>query len=247
MADDAERIHDDEIVEANPGAPVILSAPLRLVAIGASGSGKTSALLKDVVLPKLSPFGLVIWCGPAHSLRQPKLQRAKEILDERAAERGLDAGLVFVDCTTGIDSARVDELVDLAFDNDMASLVVFDDLMYQRKNQSFISNLYTNGRHRRASVCELRQRAFSDGREARDNRVNANAFILCTAQADEINMLLRQICDTRAEAARAFGFWQDATENDKHGYLIIDKEAPLKPKTGPSYRYRKSGLTELYV
>lgn len=230
-------LFEGEVAIENPGAPLVLRAPLRICCVGSSGSGKTSALLRCVVLAEPSPFAIVFWCAPAESLRQVKLQNAKAILDQRAEERGLTAGLITLETTDdGIPTEELDRLIDQAFEEGLPSLVVFDDLLYAKKgDQLYIANLYVNGRHRLASVAECRQRIFS-GAAARDTRLQCNAFILADfGQKDEVARLASQICADKKQAAQMVDFYGRATSK-KYGFLLVDLQNP------PPWRFRDSSL-----
>ena len=233
----AASLFEGERAIDNPGAPLLLRAPLRLCAVGASGSGKTTAVLQCVVLPELSPFGIVVWAAPAASLRQVKLANAKALLDERAAARGLAEGLILVPCDDGIDTRRIEDIVDEAFELGLASLIVFDDLLFSKKDDhAYMANLFVNGRHRLVSVCECRQRVFGGSSVARDTRLQCNAFILAKfGQADEVRRLAGQICAGKAEAERMTALWARCVAAP-HGFLLVDLQGD-----GP-FRFRDSGL-----
>lgn len=231
-----------EILPENPGAPRVLSAPLRLVCAAASGEGKTMSLLRDVILQTETPFDYIIWAAPPHSLTQTKLAAAKAHLDEKAQVEGRAEGLTMVSCPGGaIDTARIEMLLDAAVADGLQVLVVCDDLLLAGANSlKWIAGQFTNIRHRgNGSIALLVQRLFDGGDGLRTARLNANAFMLGrTAAEGEVSTLFRQMLK-REESADAMALYEDATR-EKYGYLLIDRQNP-KP-----WRYRKSGLDDLY-
>lgn len=234
----------NEVAIENPGAPYILRAPLRCLVVGGSGSGKTSALLNCVCLPELSPFACVIWCGPTASLNQSKLQYAKEVLDERAAEKwDLEEGLILVPCDDKIDKERVNSIIDHSYSLSLPTLIVFDDLYtLGGTDQKFIAEMFTAGRHRLVSVAELRQRVYGGTAGVRDVRLSCNCFILCDfGEKSEVSRLLKGRGGEEAEFA--LRCYNDALR-DEHGFLLIDDQAR---GTDAKYRYRRCGLGRLFV
>ena len=120
----------DEEKLINPFAPRIIKCPFRALVAGSSGSGKTFNFLENIVLPEESPNKIIIWCSPSASLKQSKLLAAAEILDARGFLEGIEKSFVPIPCDNGdIPSEKIESILDLAFENKIPCLLVFDDLV----------------------------------------------------------------------------------------------------------------------
>ena len=86
------------------------------------------------------------------------------------------------------------------------------------KKSKYMTDLFTSGRHRNASIIELTQRIFTDGR--RTNRVNCDYYIIFNFgdQMEFKNLALQLEPKHFKELVEIYN---DATD-DPHGCLIID-------------------------
>jgi hypothetical protein len=196
-------IFEGEKEYRNPN-PLLWQHPFRAVVSGASGTGKTGWLIKQLIR-KDSPFDRVIWCAPDYSLNQPKLKKLKEILKSK---------LIFID---GLDEERINELVNEGDKKGLQQAVILDDLMYEEND--FTDDLFTSGRHKNISTIELTQRLFT--KKGRTSRLNCNYFVVFPfGDLLEMTMLARQLSPLHFK--KIIEAYKYATEKS-FGCLIIDK------------------------
>jgi hypothetical protein len=226
----------------NSGAPYTLAAPMRMMVAGRSGAGKTTAFIKCVLDDPRCPQRVIIWVSNAWSAQQPSVSEARERFNERAAQAGRDYGWVDIPAEgKDIDVEKITAVIEACFELDLPNLVVFDDLvMASKKTRQFIQELFVNGRHKGASVAELRQQIF--GGEVRMIRLNCTHLLLCDfGQMDEVANLLRQVSSDKEEAQKVLALYRNAIgDHGGHGFLLI-----CRLMSRP-WKYRRSGLGTLY-
>ena len=204
--------------------------PCRAIICGASGSGKTRFILEEVMLDPKSPFDKVIFVAPKFSLEQEKLQKTKDLMGDR---------LILIE---GLDETAIGDELESSFYEGNQTLIVFDDLM--NKKSRYMTDLFTSGRHRNASIMELTQRIFTDGR--RTNRVNCDYYVIFNfGDQMEFKNLALQLEPRHFKELMVI--YEDATE-DPHGCLIIDtKYKCLKDiKDNKKLKYRKNNFETIY-
>ena len=107
-------------------------------------------------------------------------------------------------------------------------ILVFDDLMHQAVNSPILSRLFTQGRHRNASVILLMQNMFPKGKYNTDINRNAQYLVLFRSPSDrkQINTIAERIF-----AENRFKFMQVYTKATSvpYGYVLIDNH----PRTAP--------------
>ena len=180
--------------------------PYRMTVSGCSGTGKTYWLIKNLCQHKDSSFDRIIWCAPEYSLQQQKLKNF---------QKNMNNSVMFID---GLDTDKIDELLNNYCSKGCQTCLVLDDLMYEQN--SYINNLFTSGRHKNCSIIELTQRLFNSSK-SRTNRLNTNYFVLFSfGDLLECSQLFRQINPLKyKEIIRAY---QKITDK-KHHCMIIDK------------------------
>lgn len=106
------------------------------------------------------------------------------------------------------------------------NVLVFDDLMAQASDSPVLSSLFTQGRHRNASVILLLQNTFPKGKFNSDISRNAQYITLFRSPSDrkQIHMVAERIfAKDRPNFMSAY-----AKETERpYGYLLIDNQ----PKT----------------
>ena len=113
-------------------------------------------------------------------------------------------------------------------DPKMHHILVFDDLMHQAVNSPLLSRLFTQGRHRNASVILLMQNMFPKGKYNTDISRNAQYLVLFRSPSDrkQINTIAERIF-----AENRFKFMQiySKATSVPYGYVLIDNH----PRTDP--------------
>ena len=113
-------------------------------------------------------------------------------------------------------------------DPEIHHILVFDDLMNQAVNSPILSRLFTQGRHRNASVILLMQNMFPKGKYNTDISRNAQYLVLFRSPSDrkQINTIADRIF-----AEDRFKFMQvySKATSIPYGYVLIDNH----PRTDP--------------
>ena len=106
------------------------------------------------------------------------------------------------------------------------NVFVFDDLMSQATESPLLSLLFTQGRHRNASVILLLQNMFPKGKFNTDIRRNAQYMVLFCSPSDrkQIGIVAERIFDKNRTAFMSA--YTKETEKP-YGYVLIDNQ----PKT----------------
>jgi hypothetical protein len=210
--------------------PLLFQHPCRGVICGSSGTGKTRFILEDIVLHKDSPFDKVIFVAPKFSLEQEKLQIAKDMMGER---------MILIE---GLNEAQIQEELENSFYEGNQTLIIFDDLM--NKKSRYMTDLFTSGRHRNASIVELTQRIFTDGR--RTNRCNTDYYVIFNF-GDKLEFRNLALQLEPKHFKEIMELYDDATE-DPHGCLIIDLKHKVHKdfKDNRMLKYRKNNMETIY-
>ena len=106
------------------------------------------------------------------------------------------------------------------------NILVFDDLMTQAMDSSVLSRLFTQGRHRNASVILLLQNMFPKGKFNTDISRNAQYLVLFRSPSDrkQIDMIAERIfAKDRPNFMSVYG----KVTTRPYGYVLIDNQ----PKT----------------
>ena len=106
------------------------------------------------------------------------------------------------------------------------NILVFDDLMTQAMDSSVLSRLFTQGRHRNASVILLLQNMFPKGKFNTDISRNAQYLVLFRSPSDrkQIDMIAERIF---AKDQPNFMSVYGKLTTQPYGYVLIDNQ----PKT----------------
>ena len=112
--------------------------------------------------------------------------------------------------------------IDPKFNN----VLVFDDLMSQATDSPLLSLLFTQGRHRNASVILLLQNMFPKGKFNTDISRNAQYMVLFRSPSDRKQMDIIAERIFAKDKSNFMSAYVNATEKP-YGYLLIDNQ----PKT----------------
>ena len=186
--------------------------PFSMLVVGPTQSGKTE-FVKQMFEERLIHFptkreGQILWF---YNQWQPRYEMMEN-----------DFGVEF---EQGLPdwSESLEEL-----DPEMHHILVFDDLMHQAVNNPLLSRLFTQGRHRNASVILLMQNMFPKGKYNTDISRNAQYLVLFRSPSDrkQINMIAERIF-----AENRFKFMQIYSQATSvpYGYVLIDNH----PRTAP--------------
>ena len=181
--------------------------PYSMVVVGPSQCGKTHfvhQLLthKCIVFPTKKPWR-VVWC---YNQWQPQY---KEI------QRDLGSKIRF---TQGVPELEED-LSDIK--TSKHTIIVLDDLMDEAKDSPVVSKLFTQGRHRNASVILLLQNMFPKGKYNTDISRNATYKVLFRSPGDrkQIDIMAEQtFAKDRPRFMQAYN--QETTQ--PYGYIVVD-------------------------
>ena len=186
--------------------------PFSMLVVGPTQSGKTAFVEQMFEEPRfifpVKKKGRILWF---YNQWQPRYE---------ALER--EFGVVFEE---GLPdwSESLQEL-----DPEIHHILVFDDLMHQAVSSPLLSRLFTQGRHRNASVILLMQNMFPKGKYNTDISRNAQYLVLFRSPSDrkQINTIAERIF-----AENRFKFMQVYSQATSvpYGYVLIDNH----PRTDP--------------
>ena len=105
--------------------------------------------------------------------------------------------------------------------------MVFDDLMSQATDSPVLSKLFTQGRHRNASVILLLQNMFPRGKYNTDISRNAQYLVLFRSPSDrkQIGIVAERIFTK--DRKNFMSAYVKETPEKPYGYILIDNQ----PKT----------------
>ena len=109
--------------------------------------------------------------------------------------------------------------IDPKFNN----VLVFDDLMSQATDSPLLSLLFTQGRHRNASVILLLQNMFPKGKFNTDISRNAQYMVLFRSPSDRKQMDIIAERIFAKDKSNFMSAYVNATEKP-YGYLLIDNQ-----------------------
>jgi len=121
------------------------------------------------------------------------------------------------------------------------NLLVFDDLMAQATDSPILSKLFTQGRHRNASVILLLQNMFPKGKFNTDISRNAQYMVLFRSPSDrkQIDIIAERIF---AKDRPTFMEAYNKETTKPFGYILIDNQ----PKTSPEHQVVSSVFGECH-
>ena len=207
----------------------IPNLPFRMIAVGSSGSGKTSTAIGNLLLRSefylndFLPENIFIFTG---SKGDRKIMTVKEQLD-------IPESNIIIGFHEEVVRTIYDMVVDEYNDNLKTGqkpnqvLFIFDDLGYTnrlcigRKKDDVMSLLYSNGRKYLVSTLTLVQKHSQLATVIRNN-TSAAMFWNCNNKeleliSDDFNFL-----KGKGNKQRFHDMFRKLTENDKHDFMVVD-------------------------
>ena len=196
-----------DTLETQPYPDFTFQHPYSMIVVGPSQCGKTHfvhQLLthKCTVYPRKKPV-LVCWC---YNQWQPQYEDIR---------RDLGSKIRFCQGIPELD----EDLSEIK--TSKHTILVLDDLMAEAKDSPVVSKLFTQGRHRNASVILLLQNMFPKGKYNTDISRNATYKVLFRSPGDrkQIDIMAEQtFAKDRPRFMQAY-----KQETDRpYGYLVVD-------------------------
>jgi len=193
--------------------------PFSMLVVGPTQSGKTYFVEQMLTSPHLMEFPSrkkdvkVTWF---YNQWQPRYQKLEKVLGQRITfQQGLP---------NWSDDLR-------EINPKSHHVLVFDDLMRQAVDSPILSRLFTQGRHRNASVILLMQNMFPKGKYNTDISRNAQYLVLFRSPSDrkQVNIIAERIF--AKDRSRFMQVYTKATQVP-YGYVLIDNQ----PCTAPEYQ-----------
>ena len=194
-------------VDTQPHPDFAFQHPCSMMVVGPSQCGKTHfvhQLLthKCIVYPNKKPWR-VVWC---YNQWQPRYEEIR---------RDLQHKIEFVEGVPEL-SEDLHEI-----NPSKHTIIVLDDLMAQATDSPMVSKLFTQGRHRNASVILLLQNMFPKGKYNTDISRNATYKVLFRSPGDrkQIDIMAEQtFAKDRPRFMQAY-----KQETDRpYGYIVVD-------------------------
>lgn len=217
-------------MSAKTWAPFI-KLPNRLAIYGASGSGKTSYLLGQILRRDDNPLSAIIWLAPSFSLEQPEIAEMAKAgaLVTRGRDGGAGRHIAFKTIAANADGweEKTEDTLRKAKAAGLKVCVVLDDLLALRgKPRAFLVNLYTAGRHLSVDLLvEMSQRIFG-GADSRTCRLNCQHQIVGRLGGpSEFTALTRQLYPDKKKRDAVVKAYETVTASNPHGFLWLDTSA----------------------
>jgi len=191
--------------------------PLSMLVVGPTQSGKTHFVEQMLTTPVMDfPPNKDVQVTWFYNQWQPRYNKLKKRLGRQITfEQGLP-----------------DWSEDLREINPkIHHLLIFDDLMSQAVDSPILSRLFTQGRHRNASVILLMQNMFPKGKYNTDISRNAQYLVLFRSPSDRKQMDIMAERIFAKDRPKFMQVYSKATQVP-YGYVLIDNQ----PCTAPEYQ-----------
>ena len=215
-------------LDTQPHPEFAFQHPYSMMVVGPSQCGKTHfvhQLLahKCTVYPDKKPI-LVCWCYNQWQPRYDEIQ-----CDLRGKIRFVQGVPEFEEDLSDIKTSK-------------HTIIVLDDLMAEAKDSPVVSKLFTQGRHRNASVILLLQNMFPKGKYNTDISRNATYKVLFRSPGDrkQIDIMAEQtFAKDRSRFMQAY-----RRETDRpYGYIVVDNH----PRTTSEHQVVGNVLGDCYT
>lgn len=176
--------------------------PFRCSIIGSSGSGKT-CLLRTLIEKLLDYDTLYIICPSLE--RQGIYIKIKQLSEE----------CEYIKCYSSIADFNLEDL-----NENLTNIVIFDDVMTEKKDQPLIEKAFSWGRHCSASIFYISQSFFAIPKNI---RLNCSHYcIFPVGDSSEIDRIHGKLA-TNIDLNNFRKMFYEACIADKYGFLFIDK------------------------
>ena len=217
-----------DTLETQPHPEFAFQHPYSMIVVGPSQCGKTHfvhQLLthKCIAFPNKKPI-LVVWC---YNQWQPQYEDIR---------RDLGSKIRFFQGVPELE----EDLREIK--TSKHTIFVLDDLMAEAKDSPVVSKLFTQGRHRNASVILLLQNMFPKGKYNTDISRNATYKVLFRSPGDrkQIDIMAEQ---TFAKDRPRFMQAYNRETNRPYGYIVVDNH----PRTTSEHQVVANVLGKCYT
>jgi hypothetical protein len=212
--------------------------PFRFLICGAGQTGKTTLLLALLTKPEFyrDYFDLFILVSP--NIHHPQWAKALKTLQDRSD--------IYDDFSPSTEASIKETLQEnnqiKTKDGELCAkkiLIVFDDMIDDKRlvNGSFLTTLFTRGRHYCASVVFSTQLYVNFPLRLRKQMTNI--IIFASSNSKEVDAVYEEYCHQHLTRKEFDELFKDAT-NGKYKFLYIDTRSP-----NPAKKYR-SGFCNFY-
>ena len=215
-------------LDTQPHPDFVFQHPYSMMVVGPSQCGKTHfvhQLLthKCTVYPRKRPWR-VVWCYNQWQSQYEAIQR-----DLGSHIRFMQGLPELGDDLSSIPTSK-------------HTIIVLDDLMAQATDSPLVSKLFTQGRHRNASVILLLQNMFPKGKYNTDISRNATYKVLFRSPGDrkQIDIMAEQtFAKDRSRFMQAY-----SQETDQpYGYIVVDNH----PRTASEHQVVANVFGDCYT
>ena len=215
-------------LDTQPHPDFVFQHPYSMMVVGPSQCGKTHfvhQLLthKCTVYPRKRPWR-VVWCYNQWQSQYEAIQR-----DLGSHIRFMQGLPELGDDLSSIPTSK-------------HTIIVLDDLMAQATDSPLVSKLFTQGRHRNASVILLLQNMFPKGKYNTDISRNATYKVLFRSPGDrkQIDIMAEQTF--AKDRPRFMQAYSQETERP-YGYIVVDNH----PRTASEHQVVGDVLGDCYA
>ena len=215
-------------LETQPHPEFAFQHPYSMMVVGPSQCGKTHfvhQLLthKCIAYPNKKPVR-VVWC---YNQWQPQYDEI---------ERGLGSKIRFFQGVPELEN----DLSEIK--TSKHTIIVLDDLMAEAKDSPVVSKLFTQGRHRNASVILLLQNMFPKGKYNTDISRNATYKVLFRSPGDRKQIDIMADQTFAKDRPRFMQAYHKETARP-YGYIVVDNH----PRTTSEHQVVGNVLRDCYT